>query len=248
MGRGFGWIAGLGVGAAVVLGVQGVLVRRRTPRLPEAGGDRQGVVWPAGEASARSPLRIAVLGESTAAGVGVNSHEDGFAGHLARSLAVRTGRAIAWQVAARSGANTRVTVRDLVPQLEPADAVVVLLGVNELLELRRPLAFERDLVTLAAAVRRRLGPVPIVLAGMAPVGRFPALPQPLRGVMGVWAAGLDRAMVRAASAVRDVRHVPAGVPVESAEVFAADGFHPGAVGYRMWAAAIAPAVAGLCRV
>ncbi|WP_271221935.1 SGNH/GDSL hydrolase family protein [Streptosporangium carneum] len=188
---------------------------------------------------------MAVLGESTAAGVGATTHEEGLAGCLARALAVRTARPVSWQVAARSGVNTRTTLAELVPLLEPADVVVVALGVNELLELNQPSRFGRELRALTAGVRERIPGVPILMAGMPPVGRFPALPQPLRAVMGLRARALDRVIQEVAADICGVTHVAVDVPVELAGFFARDGFHPSATGYATWAEGLADALPGL---
>jgi len=58
---------------------QGKQTRRTTPRLPEAGGEPHGQ-YGDGEPA----LRLLVIGESTAAGVGVAHHQDGLASQLAR--------------------------------------------------------------------------------------------------------------------------------------------------------------------
>ncbi|WP_214409593.1 SGNH/GDSL hydrolase family protein [Sphaerisporangium fuscum] len=221
----------LALGLAPVLAVQGLVVRKRTPRLPEAAGPRRGSVPGSGE-----PIRLAVLGESTAAGVGVESHEDGMAGHLARALAARTGQPVEWQVAARTGATTRVVIDDLAPLVEPADVLFVALGVNDLLELTRLRLFERHLTELVGAVRERAGK--IVLAGMPPVGRFPSLPQPLRSVMGLRARALDHVIAGVAKA-EGAWHFSMEIPADLNGFFAADGFHPSGVGYRSWAEAAA---------
>ncbi|GGQ03100.1 SGNH/GDSL hydrolase family protein [Streptosporangium pseudovulgare] len=206
-------------------------------------GGSDGIDRSDGSGGAAGPVfRLAVLGESTAAGVGVATHDEGLAGFLAREAAARTGRPVRWQVAARSGVNTRTTTAELVPLLEPADVVVVALGVNELLELNRPRRFRGELRELVAAVRRRLPGVPIVVAGMPPVGRFPALPQPLRAVLGLRARALDHVMRDVARGAEGVVHATAEVPIETAGFFASDGFHPSATGYRHWAEALACAL------
>ncbi|MEV7012742.1 SGNH/GDSL hydrolase family protein [Streptosporangium sp. NPDC051022] len=259
---------------APVLAVQGLRVRRGTPRLPEAAGARAGTASAPGTArgaaqgtealpgtaqgtargtargaaqgtetvsgaGAGEPLRVAVLGESTAAGVGVTTHEEGLAGCLARALAVRAARPVSWQVAARSGINTRATTAELVPLLESADAVVAVLGVNELLELNWPSRFGRQLRELVGTVRGRIPGVPIVVTGMPPVSRFPALPQPLRAVMGLRARALDRVMRETAADVAGVTYAAVDVPAEPAGFFARDGFHPSARGYEVWAGGLA---------
>ncbi|WP_433244006.1 SGNH/GDSL hydrolase family protein [Streptosporangium sp. CA-135522] len=266
---------------APVLAVQGLKVRRGTPRLPEASGPRAGTVTVAGTGtgtgtgtdagtsagagtgtgagtvagagtgtgtSTGTSLRLAVLGESTAAGVGAATHDEGLAGHLARAAAVRTAGPVSWQVVARSGINTRTTTAELVPLLEPADVVVVVLGINELLELNRPPRFERELRELVAAVRDRIADVPILMTGMPPVDRFPALPQPLRAVLGLRARALDRVMRHVANDTAGATHVSVDIPPGRDGVFAVDGFHPSAAGYEAWAEGLVGSLPGVSPV
>jgi hypothetical protein len=86
---------------APVLLWQGLRLHRRIPRLGEAAG-------PAGIADGGAPsVRLAVLGDSTAAGVGTSSHQQALAGALGAAIAVRTGRAVSWRAVARSGATSQ---------------------------------------------------------------------------------------------------------------------------------------------
>ncbi|WP_327089872.1 SGNH/GDSL hydrolase family protein [Nonomuraea sp. NBC_01738] len=209
-----------------VLAVQGLRVRRTTPRLPEAPGPRHGVV-----AGSAQPYRVAVLGESTAAGVGADAMDDSLAPHLARELNRRSGREVRWQVAGRSGATARRTIEELAGQVEAADLVVVVLGINDLLELTRLAAFERDLAELLAMIDAPQ----MIVTGVPPVDRFPTLPQPLRRIMGERARDLDRIMAKVAGE----RHAPMELPMEAATIFASDGFHPSGQGYALWAEQLA---------
>jgi hypothetical protein len=68
---------------APVLLRQGARVRERTPVLPEAAGDRSGRAG----AAEGAPLRLLIVGESTAAGVGVAHQRDGIAARLAADIA-----------------------------------------------------------------------------------------------------------------------------------------------------------------
>jgi hypothetical protein len=61
-------------------------VWQRTPRLPEASGDRTGIE---STADATDLLRLLVVGESTAAGVGVTDLRDALPCQLAVALAAR---------------------------------------------------------------------------------------------------------------------------------------------------------------
>lgn len=226
---------------APVLVPQGRRVRRTTPRLPEAAGPRAGEVPGSGD-----PLRLLVLGESTAAGVGAADHQEGLAGQAAISLAARTGRPVRWRVLGRNGA-TAATTRDelLAPATDvAADVAVVALGVNDTLRLHGPARWTADLRRLVDAIRDRCGPVPVLLAAVPPMGRFPGLPQPLRGVLGLRATMLDRAAARLARQMDGVHHLH--MPLDAGSVdrfFCADRFHPSPHGYGVWGAELGRAAA-----
>ncbi|WP_020663291.1 SGNH/GDSL hydrolase family protein [Amycolatopsis benzoatilytica] len=214
-----------------VLAVQAVRVRRATPRLPGAAGPTAGAL------GTGPPFRLAVIGESTVDGVGAPTHAEALTGQLASAIAA-SGRAVRWQALGSTGASARVVLDELVPRIQPADAVVVVLGVNDTLELRSAARYRRDLLKIVIEVRRRIGDVPIVLAGVPPLGSFPSLPRPLRDVLGAWSAALDRA-ARSLVRLPGVRYVPLASGLLKPDMFASDRFHPGPTGYRAWAAALA---------
>ncbi|WP_326567742.1 SGNH/GDSL hydrolase family protein [Amycolatopsis rhabdoformis] len=239
---------------APVLAVQAVRVRRGTPRLPGAGGPAEGVVGDGvlgdavtgggvvggGVAGGGVVVRLAVLGESTVDGVGVAAHADGLTGQLAGELA-RRGLRVRWQAVGLTGANASVVRRELVARLSPADVVVIALGVNDTLELHSAARFRRDLLGVVVDVRRRLGPVPVVLAGVPPMAAFPSLPRPLRDALSARSTALDRAAAELAK-VPGVAYSAMTPDLLHEGTFAEDRFHPGPLGYRDWAAALAPAV------
>jgi lysophospholipase L1-like esterase len=221
---------------APVLIYQGMKLRRAIPRLPEAAD-------PEGVAAGRAPaIRLAIFGDSTAAGVGTTHHQDALAGVLAVAVAGETGRQVSWRAVARSGVTSR-TARDLVPGLVTddwrPDVVVVLIGVNDLKNLRRLRDWDRDVPALLAAIDGMTGGCPVIVSGMAPVSRFPALPQPMRAVMALRARAMDHVLRRVAGD----RHVPVDPQAILNGFFAADGFHPSSAGYRAWAAGLAGPVA-----
>lgn len=226
---------------APALVLQGKRVRRTTPRLPEAAGPTTGQVPGHG-----APVRLLVLGESTAAGVGAADHREGLAGQLADALAAASGRPVHWRVIGRTGA-TAATVHDrlLAPAADlAADVAVVALGVNDTLQLRSPAQWTADLRRVIHLLRERCGAVPVVLASVPPMGRFPALPQPLRGVLGLRAALLDRAAAHLAAGMDGVLHVPVPLPAGAADdFFCGDRFHPSPHGYAQWGAALGRAAA-----
>jgi lysophospholipase L1-like esterase len=230
---------------APVLVHQGRRVRATTPRLPEAPGPRTGEVAGAGAA-----VDLLVLGESPAAGVGAADHHEALAGQAARTLAAETGRRVRWRVLARNGATAAAACDELLAPATgvAADVVVVALGVNDTLRLHSPGRWTSDLRRLIGLLRERCGPVPIVLAAVPPMGLFPALPQPLRGVLGLRAAVLDRAAARLAAEMDGVRHVSVPLPPGAVDdFFCADRFHPSPSGYARWGAALGGAAAAALR-
>ncbi|MEU8404994.1 SGNH/GDSL hydrolase family protein [Micromonospora sp. NPDC048842] len=217
-------------------------IRARIPRLAEAQGDDWGTVAGGGE-----PLRLAVLGDSAAAGVGAADHQTALAGQTAAALAALTGRHLSWRVVARSGATARTIRTDLMDGITDPhtrwspQVVLVVVGVNDAVRLRRPRRFRSDVELLVAVIRRRVGaPIPVLLAGLPPVHRFPALPAPVRLLLGMHARRLDRQLTGVARRDKSVFHLPVGhLPVERDDFYASDRFHPGPAGYRVWGRTLA---------
>lgn len=233
---------------APVLAWQGRRVRREAARLPEARGPVTG------REDGRGPrMELLVLGESTAAGVGASDHEEALAGRAARALSGASGLTVSWRVAGRSGATAATLRESLLPSVEAShpDVVLLAVGVNDVLRLRTGRSWRRDLFRLAEAIRERLGDPAVVMAGVPRMETFPALPQPLRAVLGLRARFLDAVAADAARALRGWTHVPLepetlGRGLESEAdffaSFASDGLHPSETGYRAWAGVLAPAL------
>lgn len=223
-----------------ILWLQGRHVRKRTPRLPEAAGPTVGTIPAAGV-----PLRLLVIGESTVAGVGAPDHAQALTGQIAAALATRTGRTVHWHAVGKIGATARVARILLVPEVPqtPVDIIVLALGVNDVLGFHAPSRWTRDLTQLIADLRMRVGAAPVVLASVPPMGCFPAFPQPLRGVLGLQAAALDRAAQRCVPTLVRVAHCP--IRHASGDMFGTDRFHPSIPGYRVWGSQIAESILSL---
>ena len=222
-----------------VLFVQGYWLRRTTPRLPDAAGPLTGIATGEGE-----PLRLIAVGESTVAGVGARTHETGLAGQLALALARHTHRGVEWRVVARSGINARKCRVELVPQLSDrrADVVMIALGVNDAIEFHTSRRWASDVERLIGDVRAQVGDALVLLSGVPPLDYFPALPQPLRLVLGARSAALGRASLDLVKKLKRVVYVPFRIERERCDdLFCADGFHPSELGYSEWAEQLAEA-------
>lgn len=214
--------------------MQGIYLRRTIPRLPEAAGERRGRV---GDGDA---LRVLVFGESTAAGVGADTQQEALGGQVARALAEQTGKQVVWRVVGKNGVTARACSAELIPQLNTyaCDVVIIALGANDVFRMRPAAVWQRDLSILFYQLHHCLGPIPILFSGLPPVGKFPALPMPLRGVLGLRTHLLNEAAKQLIAQLATVYHIDIDFPGDPI-YFGPDLFHPGPVGYAAWADVIA---------
>lgn len=222
---------------------QGALTRRRVPRLPPARAPHCGYVPGVGKT-----FRLLAIGKSTVCGVGLASGDDGVAATTARALARLTGHPIAWRAEGLSGATVRDGSRHLLPRIspEPADLVVIAFGVNDATAFRSPAKFASDLAALVTATRSRVGDAPVVIGGVAPLECFPALPWPLRSILGWRSAALQVAAERLVGWLPNLvveRFTTPFVP----NLFASDGFHPNKRAHALWGEEIAALALPLMR-
>lgn len=217
--------------------LQGLRVRRDTPRLDPAAGPTSGTC--AGP-SQSPPLRVLAFGESTVAGVGAANHEQALTGQLACQLARLTERSVDWVACGMSGASVAKARMILLPQVapEPADLLLVVFGVNDVVEHTGPARYAKDLQALIGALRARVGNAPALIAAAPPMARFPSLPRPLNTYLGARAALLNSALRKL-----PIERMAQVAPLNriEPELFAADGFHPSAAGYAVWARSLARA-------
>ncbi len=226
--------------AALPLFVPLALWTRRTAlRLPPAAGPQHGL---AGAEMPGEPLRLLLLGESTVAGVGVGQQQQALVGCLAQALAENLGRPVAWRACGENGITAGQACQRLLPQAldEPVDLALLVFGVNDTTHFSSLQAWQ-------AALERMTGELTatgarVALSAVPPLQHFSALPWLLRQLFGARARQLDECL-------REVAEL-AGAQCCAVEVsfcadyLAEDGYHPSALGYRVWAQGLA---AGLTR-
>ena len=208
--------------------------RRTALRLPPAAGAQSGL---AGTGLVGAPLRLLLIGESTVAGVGVEAQEAALAGQLAQALATRLQRPVAWRACGENGITAFDACERLLPLAlsEPADLVLLVFGVNDTTHLSSLARWEDSLRALSRALSARGERV--VFTGVPPIQHFSALPWLLRRLLGLRAALLD-AELRRISAQEGAQY--ARLELEFAEEYLArDGYHPSALGYRVWGEGLA---------
>lgn len=82
-----------------VLFIQGHKVRKNTPRLAEAKGEREG------RAGQGKSLSLLIFGDSAAAGVGVENQKDALSGAIIQEL--QNEFSLQWKLHAKTGDTTR---------------------------------------------------------------------------------------------------------------------------------------------
>lgn len=203
----------------------------------------------------RPRLRLAVLGDSTTVGVGVQHPEHALPYLLARRIADAESRDV--HVVSYGWAGARVTdlVRSQLPRaLEPlrasetepflpgADVVAVVIGANDATHNTQPRRFRDDLRTTLEGIRRAAPGARIVLAGIPAFrGALPAL-EPLIFLADQYARLLrpiGRAeAVRVGAAYADLHAGVRRLVEGRQDVLSSDRFHPSVVGYDAWAQVI----------
>jgi lysophospholipase L1-like esterase len=214
---------------APVLLAQGRQLRRTIPQLPDAA-----LPW-VGQLDGPSPLRLLVLGDSTAAGVGAATQDEALPGYLAREFLARFGRGTTWRPIGRNGATARDIITDHLADAtsEPFDVVFLTIGANDALGMRSRTAFSRD-VRQIVDVLRTANPDALVLVSLMPrFDRFESLRNPVRWNLALHAASLDAAARASVAGLDRVFAIPKPPPY-TATFWASDGFHPGPDGYREW--------------
>lgn len=231
--RAYAWWLGLALLAPIAL-PQAVYTRRNALRLPPARGPLNGV---AGADLSGEPLRLLVLGESTVVGVGVDELHAALVGQLAAALAARSGRPVAWRACGENGIGATQAHERLLPQVldQPFDLALLVFGVNDTTHLTSLPRWEAALGSMAQALTARGARV--AFSSVPPLQHFTALPWLLRCLLGMRAALLDACLRRLATRQGAGHHA---VELEfSAEYLARDGYHPSALGYRVWAEGLA---------
>ncbi len=213
-----------------VLYAQGRRLRRDTPRLPDAA-----LPW-RGELPGADPIRLLVLGDSTAAGVGADTQDEALPGNLARELQSTTGRGVTWRAIGENGADAHEFIERYLDEAtnERWEIVFVSLGANDALGLRSRRAFARDIRTILSRVRETSPESTILMSSLPAFFRFELLPNPLRWNLYLHSRNLEDA-ARAVVTTFPRAHMSPPPPPYTEGFFASDLFHPGPIGYRDWA-------------
>lgn len=217
---------------------QALYVRTFAPRFPPAAGPTFG------SSGHGRPLRLIGIGDSIIAGVGAGRLRDALIGQTARALAANLQARVRWSALGRNGANSRIVLQQLLPELpsDRADVFVVSVGVNDVTSLTRLADWEKNVDRLLRSLRAHSPDSFIAVAGLPPLHEFPLLPEPLRVILGMRARTLDETLRDVVVATENSIFVSLDFDA-APEKFADDGYHPSEYGYREYGETMARLIA-----
>ena len=191
-------------------------------------------------------LRLAMLGDSLAAGLGVDRPERLPGAVLARGLAARTGQPVRLETFARCGCTTRRLASQVDAALvDPPHAALIMIGGNDV--VRRIMPWESAKLLGEAVTRLRAAGCAVVVGTCPDLGTIRPIPQPLRAIVHTSSLALARAQ-------HDAVTRAGGVPVPLAKLlarkflsqpdvlFSRDRYHPSNAGYDAACAVLLPAL------
>lgn len=193
-------------------------------------------------------VSFAVLGDSSAAGLGVDRPEDLPGVVLARGLAEEAGLPVRLDTLAICGSTSHQFSGQVDAVLvDPPRAVLIMVGANDV-TLRMPPRQSAKLLGEGVSRLRAAGAV--VVAGTCPdLGSIQAIPQPLRAIARTWSRALARlqhvAVLRAGGLPVPLADLLATEFSTQPALFSRDRFHPSTAGYDAACSVLLPA---LCSV
>lgn len=187
-------------------------------------------------------MRLCLLGDSIAAGVGSTRREDTLGPLLADRLR-RAGHQVDLDVRAVPGARS-ADLRAQVRATGAVDVAVIVIGANDLTRFVPAQVGAQQLHDAVADLRAKGAEV--VVATAPDLSIVSHVPPALRDVVSAasrqYAQAQQQAVIRAGGVVAHVERAVTPRFATDPSLFAADRFHPSSAGYRAIAEALAPAV------
>lgn len=230
--------------------LHGKRIKASIPQLPEAAGSE-------GEHhnNLKKPvLRLLFIGESTIAGVGVKTHEEGFTGTFAKEISSYFKAPVQWKVYARSGYTAQRVDEKIIPKIseESADLIVIGIGGNDAFTLNRPSKWNAATRSLIQSLRSKFPAAIVVFCNMPPIKEFPAFTPLIKFTVGNLVEILGDELQQTVRSFPDVYYFEKKITLErwtskfqlkaKKEDFFSDGIHPSKLTYQTWAKDVAQEV------
>jgi lysophospholipase L1-like esterase len=193
-----------------------------------------------------TPLRFAVLGDSTSVSQG-SAYDEGYV--MAAVNYLGQTHTVTWANFGVSGARAADVAASQAPKAAElaADMALVAVGANDATHLTDVAEVRASLVKTISTLRGTNPDVRIIVTGSPDMGSPRRLPQPLRWLAGKRTQSLNTMVVELARQER-LTFAPIAARTgpafrEDPTLFAADNFHPNARGYALWNLVVIEAVA-----
>ena len=214
--------------------IQGNRVKKNTLRLPEPEGAREG------QTGTGTKLSLLILGDSAAAGVGVEHQDDALLGAILHEL--KNDFEIDWKLQAKTG-DTSSKVIHALDQIEVQhyDVIVTSVGVNDVTKLMPARVWIQKQEQLYSKIQQKFSPKLIIAAGVPPMNMFPALPNPLAWLFGQYAKQMNQQLENFVNQQVNMQWIEYDIEKYRAMnlQMAADGFHPSKEVYTLWGQEVA---------
>ena len=205
---------------------QGLSTRKRALKLPDPTGRREGVTGQGPE------LRLLIVGDSSAAGVGTTHQEEALLGQMRKRFSQTN--TVHWWLDAKTGSTTQETYQRLLARpAQKVDVVSVSLGVNDITGLVPLPVWLRRYNRLLNLLQTKFEADVICVNGIPKMEYFPLLPQPLRWVLGAQARRFDWYLRRMVARRPECRFVELDFTPDPS-LMSVDGYHPGPRIYADW--------------
>lgn len=235
-------VAALGYG---LIQAEAKITRRIVGHPLDSAPDDDGVYG----AAPGEPVRLLVLGDSTAAGLGADNRYQTIGAILATGLAAIMGRPIELTNEAVVGAESSDLSAELsraLARIDHPDVAVILIGANDVTHRIDRMVSVQHLQRTVRSLRTL--DVPVVVATCPDLGTVEPIPFPLNHLLRRWSRELATAQTVAAVAA-GARTVSVGdllgpeFEASPSVMFSKDHFHPSAAGYARVASSLLPTVA-----
>ena len=238
---------------------QGMKLKKTALRLPEAEGERRGRLTLASKDNSsedKATLNLMLLGDSSAAGVGVSSQQQALAGQLLEQLKQlpqiqQKFSQLEWSLHATSGHTSFDALRRLYVLPKPATAVdimIVMIGVNDTTANISTSKWEQQLREIIGLSKRKFGAKHIIFPCLPPMQNMPAIPSPLNKLMGYKTQLMNEKLIQVCDHYDEVLALQfdlENTDLQNQNFFAEDGFHPNSAAYLLLAEKLATTISEL---
>ena len=221
-----------------LLWFQGMKLKREVPRLPTPLDRPFGIFKGKGKDKDKE-FNILGLGESPMAGVGIAKHALTLTGLTAVRLNKLLGCTVNWKILAESGLSMKNLNKLIREQSDKnADLVLVSMGGNDVFQLTPPRIWKKNINTCVKLLFQNDKKPLILFSPVPPVGRFPAIPNPLKIAFGFWEFLLQASLDQTINSMENAYLLDVRFP-DGKEYYLEDGIHPSPQAYETWSEKLA---------